>query len=449
MKNFFPWVIGLTTVIWAHAADQATSARTKAQATTKVKYETTEFDTNLTKLPPNFQGHSLDALLRSIKPPAAKGEFEKTSDYEARVLEMATKPVLGTLTLGDAIALRMDQRDDMRHIPGWIRAKYNADLEEMTVILENNGARNIFAPGRKYDIRWLTATDHGRAKGAYRASNAFGATTTVDIFESTQTGLALVNGQELNYSYPMNTIRFTFSLPPDRAKSALKSTMALLILKPEAPFVVDDQYSISPTLESAGYATPDRTVRRRGLVASVQEVWISDGVTGEIFLKLKPTLKTIRAVLPTFDAQMRASTSFQNVGASTPFDGKRYSCRFDVNLDFLGLGAIELNTSLELRQIGNPNVKRYLMAGNYTHENQIFKILVKGKVLRTGNDAADRLALKKQLQKGDVLEERIYRQAADSTSPIYMRAVSRIIEGQPQSVSSDLNVCDEQSDIEL
>jgi hypothetical protein len=91
-----------------------------------------ELDTSAKSLPEGFEGHSAPALcsrLGSLQTVRSKGkdEFETTKDYEERVRQKESQPLMGNLTLQSRYALQMETS-----------ITYDADKQVLTASLPCN-----------------------------------------------------------------------------------------------------------------------------------------------------------------------------------------------------------------------------------------------------------------------------------------------------------------------
>lgn len=105
------------------SSSMAAPTKQKSNSTTAGKspsYATQPFDVNGESLPPNYLGHNCRAVAKAIlnlKP--NKDEFETTVAFKERVANIAVKPILGSLTIGDYVAfLEEDSK---------ITSQYDAD----------------------------------------------------------------------------------------------------------------------------------------------------------------------------------------------------------------------------------------------------------------------------------------------------------------------------------
>jgi hypothetical protein len=92
---------------------------------TKTKYSTGALDLDLQKLPSNYYGHSIVAIydaLDDINETPAKGDFETTEKYQARLVALKKQPLIGKLSKQDIFALSLPTGFE-----------YNADTSLLTV----------------------------------------------------------------------------------------------------------------------------------------------------------------------------------------------------------------------------------------------------------------------------------------------------------------------------
>ena len=131
-------------------------------------YATTPIDITAERLPANFRGHSIFDVIKKLKPPTKKEEFEKTDEYEVRLNRWTSSPFLGTITPSDLLAFEISEF----MAPDAIKIKYDADAETMTaqIAFENRYFREGHA-------RWLEtyyrAKDLGSQMGVTRMGVKF------------------------------------------------------------------------------------------------------------------------------------------------------------------------------------------------------------------------------------------------------------------------------------
>ena len=63
-------------------------------------YSTTEFDSSIQRLPPQFRGHNAETIWKALNQKSksfTKSEYETQAAFETRISAFATEPLLGNL----------------------------------------------------------------------------------------------------------------------------------------------------------------------------------------------------------------------------------------------------------------------------------------------------------------------------------------------------------------
>jgi hypothetical protein len=256
-----------------------------------IVYSQSPFSGNLTR---GFLGHDARAICRAIEKtgPKEKAEFETTAQYEARLAGQAKKTLYGTLTMSSTFAFVVPTHESPKFVgsmyPLNLRTKYDADSETMNVEI---GFSSMHPRGDEYaeGVRSIIWNEVSRTDGSYLGSNAFGATTRVERTTETTTGLAfdiattpLYRGKGSLDKIVSESRRTSFHVSPQRAKLLKDGLRILVIATLIDPYTVNTEEYKDPTLEYPY----EETRRYRYLKVAIEDVWIFDLTSGEVFVKL-------------------------------------------------------------------------------------------------------------------------------------------------------------------
>lgn len=240
-----------------------------------------------------------DALEKAIN--ISKGELETTAEFEERRAATLGKPYLGTLSLDDLHAFSVNVRKLEGYLSG-IGYRYDADTESVDVYLApkelrpNNIGGPSVVPTTVEDIRrrmemapldeFLIQSNVDTRRN-YKASNAYGATVTVDSTASKSISLGLTRIPSLSsrgifLDLSKTTPAGVFKLERRSAATELASLRALLVVKLSAPYLSYHFAHVAATRDSPSEIANSYRVFRGELVEAV----IYSGDTGKVFVRI-------------------------------------------------------------------------------------------------------------------------------------------------------------------
>lgn len=226
--NFLLGIALVISLLLQSAFAQKQDARVKRSRSEKVSpLAGIPFDPAVEVLPPNFKGNNIKPIYHSIsikKIFLGKSEYETKAQYEERKKEALLKPYLGPLKLDSMLAFSIND----------LKTEYDAELQMLKV-------KAGLGSGR------IALSSNLIKKVSYTGRNAFGVRARVTEKLYYEYELLCDNYQELNVSMWSD---FVFSLPMN-AETALVNRYnicALIICKPDEPFVEQTSYSDEPTL---------------------------------------------------------------------------------------------------------------------------------------------------------------------------------------------------------
>lgn len=190
-----------------------------------------EIDFNATSLPKGYQGNNLSLLIDEIekREGLTKDEFETTPQFRERIEREKSKPLIGELDYGSVFAFQINDT----------AFQYDADNKTMLAELKLNTVFN-WSPICQDKKRHSTATP----RETLSAPLPIRAVLPIDL---------------------------SFEIEIERARKTKPNLRTLLLTRLHA--------------ENGTYLSKGRYYTRNTLKVSIQEIWIYDVVTGEIFVK--------------------------------------------------------------------------------------------------------------------------------------------------------------------
>lgn len=228
--------------------------KSKAAQTTTSKFQTTPFDSNVEKLPPNFLGHNARELLPSLFSFALEiikgcGKFEKTEPCQLRLNNIYERSISSKLTASDRLAFS---------IP--IECDYSPNLEKVKCSIS-------IMQTYKWSHRLMESK-------TYVGQNAFGVKKLIKYkrFEN-----ITIEGDKIKPEFVLEHI------PPSNAQILLPNLRLLILGTLLQPFVKTNPVSYKPTLDVPNHTDGDNY----SLVIAEEEVWLYDFASGKVLAKKK------------------------------------------------------------------------------------------------------------------------------------------------------------------
>jgi hypothetical protein len=227
--------------------------KSKATQATTSKFQTTPFDSNVEKLPPNFLGHNATLLLPSLFSFGLEilkgcGKFEKIEPCQARLNNIYERPISSKLTASDRLAFS---------IP--IECDYSPNSERVKC--------SNFMQTYNWSHRLIESK-------TYVGQNAFGVKKLIKYkkFENID-----IEGDKIKPEFILEKI------PPSDAQILLPNLRLLIVGTLLQPFVKSNPVSYKPTLDD-----PEHTDGSNySLVIEEEEVWLYNLTSGKVLAKKK------------------------------------------------------------------------------------------------------------------------------------------------------------------
>lgn len=265
------------------AAGKAKNKVTKKQAASVEM----PFDADVEKLPPKFSGNNVitlfGALLKNY-PKYQKNEFETNEVFQERLVRLEDATVTGKLKYNGTVAFPLLAS---------FESSYDADSQTMTVSIPITTIQDSdLADAVSYELppgqgayRYSSETISGHAieifstltkTKTYTGSNAFG--TKVKITGKLYDTVAVaVKGDNKLIAY--NSIKMSFSIPPEKARFAKATGNILLVGTLIHPYVGTGSYHSTATITE-----PVEVLDRIRYVAmELTDIRYYSRATGEIF----------------------------------------------------------------------------------------------------------------------------------------------------------------------
>lgn len=260
------------------------NARKRTKANT-VTFDPKPFNKYVEDLPPNYIGNSyfniLIALMNRNKV-AAKGEFESTIDYKARIERVNSQALTGGLTFKSLLAFSFYLDG------GQLTAKYDADLTVLDVTLKWD--RNYGAGSYDNQFFSLTWRENSQFVGAYVGRNAFNVRRRIQVYRNDDYYLAASaeNLSKLNRPEDKRPVSFdnafntSIFMPPSVARVAKGNIRALIVCRlAETPLYQDKD------VDEPEITDPYARFNFKHIMAVIpEEIWFYDLPSGKVYAKV-------------------------------------------------------------------------------------------------------------------------------------------------------------------
>jgi hypothetical protein len=213
--SLYRWVVllclgGLT------VSSSAAQDISKTPPSAPASFLTTPFNPELVHLPTFFIGHDIVKVTESLSAFGdKKGEFETSYQFSERQKALASQPLFGNEVRDSTYAFALSKST--------IAVFYDADNQSFDVALRPEEGPS---PKLALPIRTIYAKDH-----SYAASNAFGATVSVDVIRARKYQIAFSWAAS-----PVNAIHIHFAEPLEEARAVKERIGALALCQLVYPF---------------------------------------------------------------------------------------------------------------------------------------------------------------------------------------------------------------------
>lgn len=253
----------------AHAAASSKPQppeKSAAKNASRAKFSTSPFDSTSEKLQNNYRGHNILEILQKINPPSEKGEFEKTSEYEARVDHWKESPFFGSLTPTSTLAFEFSEALS----PHAIDTQYDADKQELTIRVF---LQNKYLEGGR--ARWLETFSQSKNLGSRVGITRMGIKFKVTDYIDTKVGLAIKD--------QIGAITTKLHIPSEEAPSIKKNVVGYAIGKIVSPYKVMESQKTNASLDEPF----ETTTNTWGVWLNLSAILIINRSTGEAITKIE------------------------------------------------------------------------------------------------------------------------------------------------------------------
>jgi hypothetical protein len=242
-------------------------------------YLTIPLEPEQTKLPTDFVGHDITAVVEAINNSPAlkeKSEFESSPAFQARRSGFTDQPLFGDVRPAGLLAFVIE---------GSIFApdfKYDADAQAMGVTLTGHTIRFIMDKD-KPTLDGVLVRHITKDRDSYIGGNAFGASVKVDRTYSEEFGVVFEPANWLFHHSNQYSREFSYlvAMEPEKAK-AIKSDLKLLLLcRLTEPWLRHSAHGHDPTVGEP-YET---IVGENYLQVSPMQLWVINSRAGEVVRK--------------------------------------------------------------------------------------------------------------------------------------------------------------------
>ena len=247
-----------------------------------------------------YEGLPIAEVVSSIENSSnqKKGEFESTLDFNARTAAAMKGKFLGDLTLDGLFGFVVPVIKGRFYSTG-LKYDFNPDNDALSLfVLSNsstiNGVGGSGDKGKSVGLDRFDIAVKLDSQETYGASNAYGASVTVEKTVFTEYGIAAAKIPFLNYkreeSYSNPSPSVELNMTSSRAAKELPALKALIIMNLTSPYLAYDLYYSKPTRE-----VPTE-LRRQGkyLTGNVLGIIFYSGRTGEILARLPDNFGKIK-----------------------------------------------------------------------------------------------------------------------------------------------------------
>lgn len=250
------------------------------------------------RIDPAYAGIPVSEVVEAIEQISnvEKSEFESTAEYNKRKSVALARTFLGDLTVEDTFAFVVPVAASRQYVNG-VKYNYNADTGEVRLyaLPKSSTMNGIGAPDYRTNRRESKGLDQfaiefkNLSKNTYQASNAYGATITVEESNSITHGIAanripfLDFKREIIYRNPMPAVQF--NMENAKAAKELPSLKALIVMKLADPYVVYDFFHSKPTRDNP----KEMSNQGKYLTGDVMGIVFYSGTNGEILARIPET----------------------------------------------------------------------------------------------------------------------------------------------------------------
>lgn len=308
------------------------------------------FQTQIDKLPENFNGHNTFLLIDKLKSLISirnKGEFETTEQFNRRTEMVENFPIFGSVTLNSTFAFIEDVNRPGANLSS-VTNKYDADIEIMTYSLNTEYLRldggDEYSKLKKFNAleNCFCLESKTVFRGEFIKTGPLGKVFTLKNYDNYIPCIWVFNwkfGGTFNSSPDYPPLEIKVKLAVDRALLAKENSRTLFVGKIIKPFLSVKKRRYEPTTESPY----DWNTFNFAIHFDLEEVWIFNNQTGEIYSKTKIKEDRNKSIEPEsksideIDEQLEKAQTAYKVGQydeamqllkkviySKPIDGKAH-----------------------------------------------------------------------------------------------------------------------------
>jgi hypothetical protein len=267
------------------------------------KYSKAQIDLSLEKLTPNYYGNNPKSILSALKNrknTAKKDEFETSEQFEKRVENEKRLPIIGQIGLEGIFSLQTKA--------GKGDIKYSADDSEFTIEITLDKIKEPLMSGSyNKNAKTIMLIDELISSNTHSASNSYGAIIEVKEKNYEEYQAAIANFKSFPFKegiskfardmyefkpnpryltddrYKVMRISSKLKANTNEAKSLKENIKVLLIGKIDEPQISDSYFHAKPTRDDPA----ELTVMTNYIYLNLQEIWIYNQATGQIYSKIK------------------------------------------------------------------------------------------------------------------------------------------------------------------
>lgn len=250
-----------------------------AKGEVKSSFDTSPFDDKQDRLPPHYNGHSIelfqDKILGNEIIAKGKSEFETTAAYEERKLNAVGSIKFASMSINSRWAFIFIPNID----GGFL--KYDPEHSQFSHVF------SIHKHNKSYLMPSLSLEEKRQVVGSYIAQNAMGATAEIIKKDVLIRGLGFTQCQRDNPNLDEEGLYVhTFAMPPEQAQILKPHLRYLLIVNNfNNPYVVEANDHYDPKFPNQ---LTEITSRHITTFSKLDAIWLYNYETGEIIEKIAP-----------------------------------------------------------------------------------------------------------------------------------------------------------------
>lgn len=256
----------------------AAGAKSNAKAQNRIVddgYAKTALSLSDEKLPQNFKGYSCTEIVKGLQSlNIKKDEFETKQEFEDRLMNDGLKKLSGSITAADPMIFVYNKSlSDFKYDPESQAFKGRSYFGKDGMLKEGY---------ELFDAAPLVILSNSRK--SYIGVNGFGASTKVEESSTKVCGVIFKQAKKKTIYGPLK-IEYNIPMASEKARELKDSLKIAFVGALSIPYL-GRYVSFSKPTVSSPY---DISITGDAIVIRLEEVWVFDEKTGEIFARVQPS----------------------------------------------------------------------------------------------------------------------------------------------------------------